>query len=140
MRVSSRGGACTDRRSRARFGAIERALETLGGKRFEQIVGRLRVEGAHGVLIVGGDEDHGRLGVDQLEHLEAIELRHLDVEENKVGRKFVDGLDGFEAVAALGRDFDFGMGGKEFAKIAARQFFVVDENRAPRHAIQCSAG
>jgi hypothetical protein len=37
----------------------------------------VRVEGAHGVLVVGGDEDDGGAGIDQLEHFEAIELSRL---------------------------------------------------------------
>ena len=84
-------------------------------------------EGANGVVVVGGDEDYGGSCADQFEDFEAIELGHLNVEEYEVGLQFGDGFDGFEAVGAFGGDFDFGMGGEEFAKDLAGELFVVDD-------------
>ena len=93
----------------------------------------MRVESAHGVLVIGRDEDHGRTGVDQLEDLEAVELRHLDVEEKKVGGVFGDGFDGLEAVGAFGSELDLGVGAKEFAQEGAGQLLVVHDHRAQHH-------
>jgi len=39
-------------------------------------------EGAHGVLVVGGGEDYGGVGVDEFENVEAGELGHLHVEKD----------------------------------------------------------
>ena len=89
--------------------AVEGTLETFGAEGLEQVVHGVGVEGAHRVLVVGGDEDdyRGLRGLDQFEHFEAIELRHLNVEEEQVRGGFGDGLDGFESVGAFGHDLEF---------------------------------
>jgi hypothetical protein len=88
------------------------------------------VEGAHGVLIVRGDEDHhGCLrGFDQFQHLEAVQLGHLHVEEEQVGAGFRDGLDRFEPVGAFGGDDDVRVRGQQLAQIPTGQFLVIDED------------
>ena len=116
------------------FGALEGALEALGAEGLEQVIHGVGVEGAHGVLVVGGGEDHGgraRAGrIDQLQHLEAIEFGHLDVEKEQVWGKIGHGFDGFEAVGAFGGDFDFRMGGEQFAQEAAGQLLVIHDHGA----------
>ena len=49
---------------------------------------------------------HRHVAADQVEDVEPIELRHLDVEQQQVGLVLGDRLDGFESVATLGRDFN----------------------------------
>ena len=44
--------------------------------------------------------------VDQFEHFEAVELGHLDVEEEEVGRGFGDRLDRLEAIGAFRDNLD----------------------------------
>jgi len=66
------------------FGALQGALEAFRAEGLKKIVHGVGVEGAHGVLIVGSDEDDRRARVDQLQNLEAIELRHLNVQEHDV--------------------------------------------------------
>ena len=68
-------------RSRARR---ERLLEPLGAERLQQVVDRVHLERAQRVLVVGGDEDDRQVAPEQLEHLEAVELRHLHVEQHQV--------------------------------------------------------
>src|ERR1017187_8300159 len=92
-----------------RFGPLQRAFEALGVERLQQVIRRLRVERPDGVLVVSGRENHGRPRLDQLQHFEAVELGHLHVQEQKVGRRLGDGLHGIEAVGALGRNLDFRM-------------------------------
>ena len=87
-------------------------------------------EGADGVIVVGGDEDDGGAGADQLEDFEAVELGHLDIEKDEIGLQFGDGFDGFEAVGAFGGDFDFGMRGEKFAQDLAGELLVVDNHGA----------
>ena len=105
------GGDVRQRAAFAQAGprALQRALEALRAEGLEQVVHGVGVEGAHGVLVVGGDEDdHRRLrGFDQFQHFEAIQLGHLDVEEEQVRAGFGDGLDGLEAVGAFGHDHEF---------------------------------
>src|SRR5512143_2990705 len=75
--------------------------------------------------------------MDQVEDLEAVELGHLDVEEEQVGGEVGDGLDSLEAVGAFGGDLDFGVTGNEFAKKGPGQLLVVDNHRAQHHP-QCT--
>ena len=69
---------------------------------------------------------------EQLEHLEAVELRHLDVEEHQVGRELGHRLDGVEAVAAFGHNRDARMRAEKLAHDRARQRLVVDDDDAKR--------
>ena len=85
---------------------LQCALEAFRAEGFEQVVHGMGVERTHRVLVVCGDEDdHRRLRwFDQFQHLEAIQLRHLDVEEEQVRVGFGDGLYRLEPVGAFGHD------------------------------------
>ena len=99
--------------------ACERRVEARAVEGLEKIVDRVRVERLQSVLVVRGDEDDGRparfVALDELEHLESVELRHLDVEEEEIGLRLGDGLHGFEAVRALGEDPDVRVRGEKLA-------------------------
>jgi len=73
------------------------------------------VERAQGVLVVGGDEDDRRDAVraHTLEDVEAVEVRHLDVQEHEVGPQLFDRKDGLTAIPALAHDLDLRLLGKE---------------------------
>ena len=90
-------------RSQARF---SRYLEALAAEGFHQVIHRMRFERAHGVLLVRRDEDGGghACGPDRGDDIQAGDRRHLDVEEQQVGRQRANGLDGGHAVAALAND------------------------------------
>jgi hypothetical protein len=108
-------------------GALQGAGKAGGVEGLEQVIHGVCVEGAHGVLVVRGDEDDGRhaVAVDELQDFEPVQFRHLDVEEKQVGGEFGDGLDGLEAVGALGSDADVRVGAEEFAEVSTRQFLVI---------------
>ena len=91
----------------AGFCAIESGIKAFAADRFQEIVDGVDFEGAHGVLVVSGDEDDGSFGADEFENVEAGKLGHLHIEKNQVGFVLGDGFDGFEAVGALGDHFDF---------------------------------
>src|ERR1039457_1812249 len=74
----------------ARLGPAERHLETLRAERLEQVVDGVSVKGLHGVLVPGGHKDDGRTGLDQLQDLETIQLRHLDIQPENVRASFPD--------------------------------------------------
>ena len=86
--------------------AGERFGETILVERFQQVVERGGVEGAHGVLVIRGeeDDDRGFFGGDVGQHAEAVFARHLHVEEEQVGALFFDGGDRFKAVITLASD------------------------------------
>ncbi len=111
----------------AEFGPFQGAREALRAERFKKIVHGVGIEGAHGVLVVGGDEDDRRTGVDQLQNLESVQLGHLNVQEHDIRRGFRNSLHGLEAVGAFGRNFDFRVGTEHFPKETARQRFVIDD-------------
>ena len=61
--------------------------EALLAHRLEHVVDGVELEGVDGVLVVGGDEDRGRRGLEageDLGELDAGEPGHLDVEEDRV--------------------------------------------------------
>lgn len=62
-------------------------------------------------MVEGGGEDDVRdfeLALNEfLEDAETVEAGHLDIEEDEVGIVFLDEIDGFEAVFALGEEVDF---------------------------------
>ena len=112
--------------------ALERALEALAVERLQQVVERLDLEGAQRVLIVGGHEHDRRhaLGADRLNHLEAVELRHVHVEEHEIGRLGEDGLDGFDAVPGFADHLDVRFRTEQRFHPLARERLVVDDERA----------
>ena len=116
-----------DRDAGRAFDALDHLPEALVGERLEQVVERVNFEGAQRVLVVRGDEDDDRRAVEQLQHFEAVELRHLDVEQEEVGIVLGDCLHRFESVRALGDDLAVLIRGQEFAQQLARRQFVVDD-------------
>jgi hypothetical protein len=68
--------------------AVERRLKSLVAEGFEQVIDRVGVESAQRVLVVCGHEHdfghrQGRCVADERrENTEAVELRHLDIEQD----------------------------------------------------------
>jgi hypothetical protein len=87
-------------------------------------------ERAQRVLIERGREDDRNLTADQLEHLEAAQLRHLDVEEQQIGRELGHDLDRLEPVSALPHHLDVRMLAEKLPHDRARQRLVVDDHHA----------
>ncbi len=92
----------------------------------------MHVEGAQRIRVVRGREDHRHRAAQQLEHLEAVELRHLHVEEHQVGGQLRDRLHRVEPIAAFGDDRDAGVSAEILAHHRARQRLVVDDDDAKR--------
>ena len=67
--------------------------------------------------------------LDQLQDLESVEFRHLDVKKNEVGLFFRNDLDRLKSVGTLGRDFDFGVTREMFANDGAGELFIVHNDR-----------
>jgi len=79
--------------------ARQRLRETAVVEGLEQVVERVDFEGADGVAVVGGDEDDGghRVRADLFQHRKAIDLGHLDVEEEEIRTRTGDQRDGVAA-------------------------------------------
>ena len=85
------------------------------------------LEGTERMLVVGSHKDDRHFVADQFEDLEAVELRHMNVEEEQVGLELRNHLDGFKSIGALAHDFNFGMALQQFAQELAGKFFVLDD-------------
>src|SRR5215213_8990965 len=87
----------------------------------------MNVEGFESILIERGHEDD-RLNVlrsNAGQHVEAVHLRHLDVEKDQIGRERVDGLDRLTAIPALLENLDVRLSVEQHTQVAPRQRLVI---------------
>src|SRR6185312_7631665 len=89
--------AAADQAACATYGPLEAGhVEGL-----QKVVDRLYLESLGGVFAVGGGEDHvGTFATKRLQDVEAIELRHLDVQEHEVRALLAYGREGLDTVLA----------------------------------------
>ena len=92
----------------------------------------MHLEGAHRVLVVGRDEHHGHVALEELQHLEPREPRHLDVEKQQVGVELGRGPDRLEPVGALRHDLDFRVRREVLAQERPGRLLVVDDRDTQR--------
>src|ERR1041384_744771 len=72
------------------------------------------------------DDRLNMLRTNMLEHVEAIHLRHLDVEKDEIRRQRVDGFHCLATIPALVQDLDLRIFLEQHTEIAPRQRLVVD--------------
>jgi pimeloyl-ACP methyl ester carboxylesterase len=133
----SRGAREAFSRRRAGAGGL---LESRGkprrAHRLEEIVERVELEGLDGMLVVRGDEDHGRRVLEIREmarEFEPVHARHADVEEQHLRAARRQPLEGFDAVACLTHYRARQFGGdilQELAQPLARGRLVVGDEDA----------
>ncbi len=125
------GGAPVDLAARP----LDCGVQPLARKGLHEVVDRVGLERLQGVAVEGGDEDdRGEvLGLDARQDAEAVEARHLHVEEHEVRLPLADRLHGLEAVAALTDDLDVGFVLEPVAHPLARQRFIVDDQGPDFH-------
>ncbi len=63
---------------------FQRLGQSFGVERLEQIIDGVNVERPDRIPIIGRHEDHGKLVANEFENLEAVELWHLDVEQDQI--------------------------------------------------------
>src|SRR5215207_11299376 len=116
------------------LGACDRLAQALLVERFEEVIDRVDLERAEGVLVVGRYENHRRhrLHADGLDDLEAADFGHLHVEEDQVRPESADGLDRLAAVGALGDDLDLRVVEQNLDALP-RQLHVVNDDRPDTH-------
>src|SRR6185436_8455764 len=81
------------------------------------------------VLVVRGGEHDARQPVELGQQVEAAAPRHLDVEEHEVGRELLDARPRLVDVAGLADDLDGGKYLEQAPQLAARERFIVDDQR-----------
>ena len=128
LRTLVRGKAC--------LRAPERIGEAFAAERLDQVVDGIGFERAHRVLLVGGDEDRGRHArrADRGHHVQAGDRRHLDVEEDQVGRLAADRFHRGHAVAAFAQQLDLRILAQQSHDRPARDRLVVDDEGGDPHA------
>ena len=119
------------------FNFLESFGDARSVERLQYVIHRIYIERLHGVVVKGGGENDVRdfkLALDELfEDAEAVEARHLDVEEDEVGVVLFDEVDGVETVFALGEEMDFGEGFEEEGEFFAGRLLVVDDDGGDGH-------
>ncbi|MNL06833.1 hypothetical protein D3C87_1274820 [compost metagenome] len=101
--------------------------------RLDEIVHGLALEGVQRVLVEGGDEDHPRVGLDALRHLQPGQPRHLDIEKGHRRRQLCDGLRGLHAIGRLPHDAQLGPQPLQLAaQVRAQVFLVIGDQRGGR--------
>ena len=119
--------------------AGESLLESRFIERLQQEIQCVDLECLEGMIVMRGDEDDRRClaavrcrgrrvaALERLDDIEAVHVRHLDVEEDEIGILVVDGAERFGSVGALGDDFDVVVLGEQSAHALARELFVVND-------------
>src|SRR5262245_371797 len=99
---------------------------------FEQVIERVEFKRPHRILVVGRhkDDDRQLIGGELVEHPEAVEVGHLDVEENEVGRAPPDRDQCFMSIRAFADDRELAPAAQQIADAPSRQNFVINDQRA----------
>ncbi len=118
----------------ARFDAFERGEQTVAAERLEQIVDRLELERGDGELVVRRREHDRRIVLNATQHVEPVELRHLDVEKDEIGLELVDRRRPPSSVGRLADALDPLDLGDQVAQLPPRDRLILDDDGARLHA------
>ncbi len=136
--ISSTSCGVGDRRApllQVALGLLQRLLQALGPHRLGQVVDGLELEGRDRVGRIGGDEHHRRRcrpAAQPARQLEAVDARHVDVEQHQVEARagqLVGAPSPCAASATTSAGGDWQSASKR-AQARARQRFVVDDQGA----------
>ena len=143
LRLRRRSGAAGD----ARLYAVHSLDHAAAVEGLQQVIDRVHIEGADGVLVIGGGEDNLRqrrgfgCGVGgrmialakALDDGESVQAGHLHIEEDEVGMVLLDQVHGLDTVAALGYDVHAAHRLEKILELVAGQLFIVDDERGQGH-------
>src|SRR5690349_3264535 len=127
------------------FCALKRLFETAAIERLHQVVDGRHFKSAKRILIICCDKNYKRDASrrEGLEHIEAIDLRHLDIEKHKIRSAGTDRLDRLFAVRAVAENFDLGVARKHSPDLPPGKRLIVDDDSANAfwcgHAIAASS-
>lgn len=127
----------------APLGASERGAQPLDAYRLEQVIHRIELESLERMGVVGRAEDHPRPSLPDpaLGHRDAVDARHVDVQQHDVRLQFADGRQRTLAVAERADHLGVIAFPQERGEPCPRQGFVVDDQDAThaRAPGRCSA-
>src|SRR5262245_13128464 len=109
--------------------ALPGRIESLAIEGLEQVVERVYLKGAYGILIVGSDKDDvwSRAAVKRFQHFETAQLWHLYVQKDEVGLQRLDRFYCFTTIHTLRNNLDFRLTFQHLANHLASKWFVVDD-------------
>lgn len=118
-------------------------------QRLDQIVEGVGLERLDGEFVVRSHEDHERHSVDHVraDHAEAVQVRHLHVQEDEVGTQELERVQGFAARATFPDHDDIGVLAEHLPDAAPGQRLIVDDQHpevrhreVPSLAVPCDRG
>src|SRR5689334_4913233 len=106
--------------------------------RLQEIIDGVHFECTNGVSVVSRDEDINRSGARRRLHIfddsKTIQIRHLHIEKDDVGMKFVDLLHRTYSVRRLAYDFNVAVFGQITTDTAPADRFIIDDEDSGLHA------
>ncbi len=116
------------------LGAVQRLVEPHVIDGLEQIIERAELERGNRVIVEGGDEDDGwhLIGADFRDHVEAVQLRHLHIQENQIGLVLAYRRDRLQSVLAFAHHFDVRNVGEKREQSLACERFIIDYQHTER--------
>lgn len=109
-------------------GALDRRAQPAGFDRLGDIVDRSSFEGAQRIVVEGGHEnDCGCVVAQPFQDIEAGAARHLDVEQDRIRRKFGNHGAGLLHVAGRSHHLNGGHGAEQAQQAPPRQWLVFDD-------------
>ena len=90
----------------------------------------MNFKGAQREFIVRGDKHDDRPRTNGFRHAEAVQLRHLHVQKNQVGRVVLNHGHRRASVGTVADDFNFRFQLQQLAQAVARKRFVIHDQRA----------
>ena len=113
------------------LGPLEGFLEAFPVEGLQQVIEGVHLEGAQGVVVVGGASVHSA------QHGEAVHLGHLHVEEQQVRRVLLDGGHSLAPIGALADNLDVAVGGEQ--RQPAKISNPLTQRRRQMPAMVCSS-
>jgi hypothetical protein len=118
------------------LGVLDGRDEAFAVEGLEQVVERVDFKRLNGVMVEGRDEDDERqvIRLERVEHGEAVNLRHLHVEQHEIGAQVLHRRDRLRAVRAFADDLYLRVARNHRANLVARQRFIVNDQKTYSHA------
>ena len=110
----------------ARDGLLDGLHEAGEGDRLEQVIDSIDLVAFEGIFAVGGGEDDGGHVLEGARQLDAVEVGHVDVEENDIDMMLLAEAEGLEGVLGGACELEFGYLADVVLEEFASQEFVID--------------
>jgi hypothetical protein len=105
---------------------LQGLVEPFAGKRLEQVIHGVGLEGFQGEFVEGRGKDHRGGLFEQFEHFKPVDLGHLHVQEDHVRLVLLDGFYPFEPIVAFLHHPDLRVALQVFLHDQTGQRFIVD--------------